>query len=82
MENVPLTVTRMSDNSSVSMSTDAQGTVAGAVGTMAPFAAWKGVSPMDTWRVALGEGVNSGNIADVQIFYTYAFNYRPDGSLA
>ncbi len=82
VENVPLTVTRMSDNSSVSVNTDAQGTVAGAVGTMAPFAGWKGASPLDTWRVALGDGVNSANISDVQIFYSYAFNYRPDGSLA
>jgi hypothetical protein len=82
VENVPLTITRMSDNSSVTVNTDAQGTVAGAVDTMAPFAAWKGVSPVDTWRVALGEGVNSANIADVQIFYSYAFKYRADGSLA
>ena len=64
------------------VNTDARGTVAGAVSTMAPFAGWKGVSPLDTWRVALGDGVNSANIADIQIFYSYAFNYRPDGSLA
>ena len=66
----------------ITVNTDARGTVAGAVSTMAPFAGWKGVSPLDTWRVALGDGVNSANIADIQIFYSYAFNYRPDGSLA
>jgi hypothetical protein len=82
VENVPLTITRISDNSSVTVNTDARGTVAGAVSTMAPFAGWKGVSPLDTWRAALGDGVNSANIADIQIFYSYAFNYRPDGSLA
>ena len=53
----------------------------GAVGTMAPFAAWKDASPIDTWRVALGEGVSSAAIADMQLFYTYAFKYRADGSL-
>ena len=82
MSNVPLIITRVSDGSSVTVNTDAQGVVAGAVDTMAPFAAWKGISPLDTWRVALGEGVNSANIADVQLFYTYAFNYRADGILA
>jgi hypothetical protein len=82
MENVPLIITRVLDGSSVTANTSAQGTVAGAADTMAPFAAWKGASPVDTWRVALGEGVNSANIADVQVFYTYAFKYRADGSLA
>jgi hypothetical protein len=82
VENVPLIITRVSDGSSVTANTSAQGTVAGAADTMAPFAAWKGASPVDTWRVALGEGVNSANIADVQVFYTYAFKYRADGSLA
>jgi len=79
--NIPLTITRVSDGSNVGVTTDAQGAVSSAVGTMAPFAAWKNLSPIDTWRVALGNGVNSADIADVQLFFTYAFNYRADGSL-
>ena len=79
---LPLTITRVSDGSNVTVTTGAQGAVSSAVGTMAPFAAWKNASPIVTWRVALGDGVNSADIADVQLFYSYAFNYRADGSLA
>jgi hypothetical protein len=77
-----LTVTRVSDGTSVAVTTDGQGKASGAVGTMAPFGAWKDASPIDEWRVAIGDGVTSGDIADVQLFYSYAFNYRADGSLA
>ena len=79
--NLGLTVTRLSDNSAVVVTTDANGLVNCDAVTMAPFAAWLNASPIDTWRVALADGVVTAAVADVQLFYTYAFSYRPDGSL-
>ncbi|MDB5893695.1 MAG: hypothetical protein JWQ88_1226 [Rhodoferax sp.] len=79
--NLGLVVTRLSDNISVAVTTDASGTVACDPVTMAPFAAWLNVSPLNTWRVALADGVDAGAVADVQLSYSYAFSYRPDGTL-
>jgi hypothetical protein len=75
-------VTRASDGSTAAAATDTRGAAQGAAGSMAPFGAWKDESPVDTWRVALGEGVDAATIGDVQLFFTYAFSYRADGTLA
>jgi hypothetical protein len=74
-----LTVTRGSDGSSVTGSTDASGLLAGHPGTMAPFADWKGDSPQDTFTVALGDGIDPQSVGDIQLSIDYAFNYRPNG---
>jgi hypothetical protein len=79
--NVGVTVTRASDGASVAATTDANGVIASTAPTMAPFAAWLGASPIDTWRVELAGGGDVSAVADVQLFYTYRFSYRADGSL-
>ena len=79
--NLPLTLVRVSDDASVAVTTNMSGAVPSAPGTMNPFGAWKNASPLDTWRVQLGVGVDPATIADIQLFYTYAFNYRADGTL-
>ena len=76
-----LRVTRASDSSVVDVTTGADGAVSGHPTTMAPFAAWKGVSPLDTWEVGLGDGVDSTAIGDVQLFFSYRFQYRANGTL-
>ena len=77
-----LRVTRASDSSAVNVTTGADGAVSGHPTTMAPFAAWKGVSPLDTWEVGLGDGLDSTAIGDVQLFFSYRFQYRANGTLA
>jgi hypothetical protein len=77
-----LTVTRGSDNSAVNATTDAAGRVLGDPATMAPFNAWKGASPADTFTVALGAAVDASKIGDVQLALDYGFTYRADGVLA
>jgi hypothetical protein len=79
---VPLGVRRGSDNAVVAGVTDAQGTFAGAAADMAPFGDWKDDSPVDTFTVELGDGVDSTAIADIQLFFSYAFTYRPNGVLS
>jgi hypothetical protein len=81
MGGAALRVTRSSDASSVDVTTGPDGAASGDAATMAPFAAWKGVSPIDTWEISLGDGVDSTAIGDVQLFFSYGFQYRPDGSL-
>ena len=81
MANIALKVTRQSDASEVSVITGTDGAIAGNATTMAPFAAWKGVPAVDTWQVALGDGVDSTVIGDIQLFFSYRFNYRANGSL-
>jgi Tc toxin complex TcA C-terminal TcB-binding domain len=74
-----VTVTRKSDNSAASGTTDATGTLKGDPATMAPFAAWKNSSPLDTFTVSFANGVDVTKISDVQLFFSYAFTYRADG---
>ena len=76
-----ITVTRASDNSVVAGVTDASGTLKGDPTTMAPFAAWKNASPLDTFTVSFGNSVDVTKISDVQLFFSYAYTYRPDGTL-
>jgi hypothetical protein len=78
---VPLTVTRTSDNSNVSGSTNAQGVIRSDPATMAPFAAWKNTSPVDSFTVTFGPGVDLSRISDIQIAIDYAFTYRADSTL-
>ena len=79
--NVPLTVTRTSDNSNVSGSTNAQGALRSDPATMAPFAAWKNASPVDSFTVTFGPGVDLSRISDIQIAIDYTFTYRADSTL-
>jgi len=78
---VAVKVTRTSDNSTVTGNTDANGVLQGAVTTMAPFNAWKGVSPLDEFSVQLDAPTDTTNISDVQLFFSYTFTYRADGTL-
>jgi hypothetical protein len=48
---------------------------------MAPFQAWKDVSPVDSFLVRLDETADTHSVADIQLFVDYAFTYRPNGSL-
>jgi receptor-binding and translocation channel-forming TcA subunit of Tc toxin len=76
-----LSITRASDGSHVDGTTDAKGVIAGIPPTMAPFTAWNGDPPIDTFTVAFADGVDISTVADVQLFIDYAFTYRADGSL-
>src|SRR6185369_6875504 len=76
--NLPLTVTRTSDNSNVGGSTNAQGALRSDPATMAPFAAWKNASPVDSFTVTFGPGVDLSRISDIQIAIDYTFTYRAD----
>jgi hypothetical protein len=78
---LPVTVTRASDGSSAGGTTDAQGLLQGAPGTMAPFGTWRNASPVDTFTVSLGAGVDPATIADIQLAVDYGFTYRPDGTV-
>jgi hypothetical protein len=77
-----VTITRASDGSHVDATTDAKGTVAGDPSTMAPFAAWKGATPIDAFTVAFGDAIEVSTVSDVQLFLDYSFTYRADGSLS
>jgi hypothetical protein len=76
-----LRVTRASDNAVVEATTDASGTTMGDAATMAPFAAWQGASAIDSWEVALPEGLDTATVGDIQLIYSYRFNYRADGAV-
>jgi len=78
---VPLTVTRLSDNSNVSGTTNAQGFIQGNAATMAPFAAWKNATPVDSFTVSFGPGVDLTRISDIQLAIDYTFEYRADSAL-
>ena len=69
---VQVKVIRKSDNN---------GVLKGAVGTMAPFNAWKGVSPLDAFTVQLDPPADTTKISDIQLFFSYSFTYRADGTL-
>lgn len=81
LSGVDLEVHRISDDSSAAGTTDAAGVVSSNAGTMAPFAAWKGDSPIDEFRVEFADGVDTTQIGDVILALGYSFAYRPDGSL-
>ena len=82
LSNTPLAVVRSSDGSIVQAVTGAQGTIEADQATMAPFQAWKGSSPVDSFSVQVGPDVDTTVIADIQLSLDYAFTYRPDGVLA
>ena len=75
---LPLHVQRLSDGATIAATTNTKGAVTGAPGTMAPFTDWQNDSPVDAFTVRLGDGVNAGAIADVQLSISYSFKYRPD----
>jgi receptor-binding and translocation channel-forming TcA subunit of Tc toxin len=76
-----LTVTRDSDAASVTAVTDNEGVLAGDATTMAPFGAWKGASPIDTFTVTFPAGLDLDTISDVHLALSYGFTYRADGTL-
>ena len=80
LPSVPLTVTRASDQGSVAATTGADGAAAGDPGTMAPFAAWKGATPLDAFTVAFAPGFDTTQVGDVQLAIDFAFTYRADGA--
>ncbi len=73
-----LRITRASDGVAIDVTTDATGTAMGDAATMAPFDAWQGASAIDSWDVALGDGVDSATVGDLQLIYSYRFDYRAD----
>lgn len=75
------TITRASDGSSVTATTDAKGLIQGAPTTMAPFDAWKDASPIDAFTVSFPAGVDTSLLADVELALDYRYTYRPDGTL-
>lgn len=78
---LPLRVSRTSDGAFFDVLTDANGEVLGDVNTMGPFQEWKGSSPVDSFTIALGEGVMPSAIDDIHLFIDYEFTYRSDGAL-
>lgn len=78
LTDVPLTVRRLSDGSSVNVTTGPTGAVIVAQKTMAPFADWRHDTPVDAFEVRLGEDVNVARIADIHLAISYSFNYRAD----
>jgi hypothetical protein len=77
-----VTITRKSDGTSVTAATNTDGFIQGAPATMAPFAAWKDASPVDTFTVGFAADVDTSSIADVELAIDYRFAYRPDGTVA
>jgi hypothetical protein len=73
-----LTITRGSDAASISGQTDANGVLASAVGTMAPFNDWINDPVADTYTVTFADGDDLTSILDVHLAVTYQFTYRPD----
>ncbi len=76
----PVTVSRASGGASVSGVTDANGAIIGDGTTMAPFAAWKGANPADTFTVAFTDTDPLTSLVDVQLAVSYNFTYRADAS--
>jgi hypothetical protein len=76
MNGVPLTVTRASDSAQITGTTGADGSLAGDKTTLAPYAAWKGATPIDAFTVAFGSTVDTTTIGDVQLALGYGFTYR------
>ncbi|MEO6038784.1 MAG: hypothetical protein ABIQ93_10245, partial [Saprospiraceae bacterium] len=74
-----LTIRRESDLSEVAASTDVNGLVNGDETTLAPFAAWKGASPVDTFTVRFPPETITTALGDVQLYLNYSFTYRADG---
>ncbi len=81
MPGISITVTRGSDSSTVTGVTDSTGALAGDQTTLAPYAAWKGATPVDAFTVAFAAGVDTTTIGDVQLALGYAYTYRADGTL-
>lgn len=82
MANQPISVIRTSDNSTVNGSTSAKGVLQSNQATMAPFAAWRDKSPVDSFRVVFGQSVNLAALDDVELFVDYVFSYRADPNVA
>lgn len=78
---VQMTITRGSDNSSVAVTANAAGLVLSDPSTMAPFAAWKGKTPADTFTVAFANSVDLSVVDDVQLSVSYKFGYRADAPI-
>jgi hypothetical protein len=76
MAGVPLTVTRVSDNSQVSGVTVMDGSLGGDKTTLAPYAAWKGATPIDGFTVSFGSTVDTTTIGDIQLALGYEYTYR------
>ena len=81
LANASLSIVRSSDGSSVQGVTNAQGALEADQSTMAPYQAWKGSSPVDSFSVQVGSDVETTGIADIQLFLDYRFTYRPNGTL-
>jgi hypothetical protein len=73
-----LTVSRASDGASVTASTDADGVLAAAAGTLVPFDDWLHDTPADDFTVAFADGDDLAPVVDVQISLGYRFTYRAD----
>jgi hypothetical protein len=80
LASVKLTVTRTSDGTSVDIVTGSDGSVVSNATTMAPFASWKGATPVDTFTVAFDDNADLTNLSDIQLAIAYSFTYRPDAS--
>jgi hypothetical protein len=78
---IAVTITRKSDGSAVNATTDADGRIQSAPGTMAPFNAWKDESPIDAFTVSFEADFNTSVLADVELAIDYGFTYRPDGTV-
>lgn len=78
---VPLLITRLSDNSSASGTTNAQGAILGTPTTMAPFGAWQGATPVDAFRVDVDPAIDISTVGDILLSVGYNFKYRSDGSV-
>lgn len=78
VSNRSLTLTRLSDDATITAATDAQGVISSDAGAV--FDPWLGASALDTWRVSFDDAGDVAATSDVQLFFTYAFTYRPNGS--
>lgn len=73
-----LTISRDSDGSTVTVTTDVNGTVRGDATTLAPFNAWQSTTPVDTWTVAFADDDDLTRVLDVHLALSYTFTYRAD----
>ena len=81
LANHDISVTRLSDDSTVNGTTDGEGLLGSHPTTMAPFAAWQGDTPVKSFAVALADGIDPTTVGDIQLSITYDFAYRADGTL-
>jgi hypothetical protein len=81
VKNVEIVLRRLSDDQTVTATTDAKGLAASVKDAADPFDPWIDISPIDEFRVEFSDAIDTSKLIDVQFILGYKYKYRPDGSL-